>query len=66
MLRLGHAKSGRPSTRQCLRYPRRPDFQSMLPRANSVLRLPWARTEAMILDRTSLVNLSMAQPCSGA
>jgi hypothetical protein len=51
--RLGHAKSGRPTIGQCFRYPRRPAAQRIRPNANSVVRLPFERTEAMIFERTS-------------
>ncbi len=44
---------GRPITGQCLRYPRRPDAHRIRPSANSVVRLPFERTEAMIFERTS-------------
>jgi hypothetical protein len=62
--RLGHAKSGRPTIGQCFRYPRIPEAQRTRPNANSVVRLPLERTEAMIFDRTSMETWSMAhQPC---
>ena len=51
ILSPGHAKSGRPATGHCLRYPRRPDAQRIRPRASSVVRLFFEPTEAMILDR---------------
>ena len=57
--KLGHAKSGRPTIGQCFRYPRRPAAQRIRPNANSVVRLPFERTEAMILDRISLETWSM-------
>ena len=57
--RPGQAKSGRPEIGQCFRYPRRPAAQSIRPSANSVVRLPFERTEAMILDRISLETWSM-------
>jgi hypothetical protein len=49
--RRGHAKSGRPVTGHCLRYPRRPAAQRIRLIASSVVRLPFERTEAMIFER---------------
>lgn len=59
-LRPGQAKSGRPSTVQCLRYPRNPDAQRSLPSASSVLRFPLDRTAAMFVDLASFETRSIA------
>ena len=56
ILRPGHAKSGLPTTRQCLRYPRNPSFQSIAAIRFSVVRFPRDPTEAMILERTLFVT----------
>lgn len=60
--RPGQAKSGRPAIGQCLRYPRRPASRRIRPNANSVVRLPFERTEAMIFDRTSRETWSIGLP----
>lgn len=57
--RRGHAKSGRPTTCQCLRYPRRPDSQRRWPNVSSVLLFPFERIAAMMLDRLSGENRSI-------
>jgi hypothetical protein len=51
--RPGHAKSGRPAIGQCFRYPRRPAARRIRPNANSVVRFPFERTEAIIFDLIS-------------
>jgi hypothetical protein len=47
----GHAKSGLPTTRQCLRYPRSFADHSNLPKGNSVVVFPRERTAAIIFER---------------
>jgi hypothetical protein len=50
----GHAKSGRPRTGHCFRYPRMPFRQRIPASRSSVLRFPVEPTEAMIFERTAL------------
>jgi hypothetical protein len=60
IFRPGHAKSGFPTTRQCLRYPRSPALQRIAAIRRSVVLFPRDPTEAMIRERTFLVTLSTA------
>lgn len=56
---FGHAKSGFPATGHCLLKPRIPRSRRSVSIFRSVVP-PDERTEAMILDRTSRVTLSIA------